>query len=85
MPRLNNDKRNQAIGMLNVGMPATVVSLHFVVLESLSSDYGDDSRVTGTVADRPRSGRPRVTTVADDRYVVLQHLRNGRLTAAATG
>ena len=42
-------------------------------------------RVTGNVADRPRSGGPRVTTAADDQYIVLQHLRNRRLTAAATG
>ena len=31
------------------------------------------------------SGRPRVTTAADDHYIVLQHLLNRRLTAAATG
>ena len=41
--------------------------------------------VTGNVADRPRSGRPSETTAADDRYIVLHHLRNRRLTAAATG
>ena len=35
-------------------------------------------------SDRPRSGRPCVTTAADDCYIVLQHLRNRRLTAAAT-
>ena len=29
MPRLNNDKQNQAIGMLNSGTSATVVSRHF--------------------------------------------------------
>ena len=40
-------------------------------------------RVTGNVADRPRSGKPRVTTAADDRCIVLQYLRNKRLTAAA--
>ena len=33
-----------------------------VVLERLSSVYGDDS----VSQDRPRSGRPRVTTAADD-------------------
>ena len=55
------------------------------VLERLSSVYGDASVSQKTVADRPRSGRPRVTTAADDRYIVLQHLRNRRLTAAATG
>ena len=42
-------------------------------------------RVIRNVADRPRSGRPRVTTAADGRYIVLQHLHNRRLTAAATG
>ena len=36
---------------------------------------------TGNVADRRRSGRLRVTTAADDRYIVLQHLRNRCLTA----
>ena len=32
-----------------------------------------------------RISRPHVTTAADDRHIVLQHLRNKRLTAAATG
>ena len=56
-----------------------------VVIERLSSVYKNKFRVTGNVANRPRSGRPRVTTAADDRYIVLQHLRKGCLTAAATG
>ena len=83
MPRLNNDERNQAIKILNAGMSATVVSTLFV-LERLSS-LRRRFCVTENVSDRPRSGRLRVTTAADDRYIVLQHLRNKRLTAAATG
>ena len=55
-----------------------------VVLERLSS-LRRRFRVAGNVADRPRSGRPRVTTAAGDRYIVLQHLCNRRLIAAATG
>ena len=35
-------------------------------------------------ATRPQSGRPHVTTAADDRYIVLQHLCNRRLTAGTT-
>lgn len=31
---------------------------------------------TGTVEDNPRTGRPRVTTPNQDRYIVLQHLRH---------
>ena len=42
-------------------------------------------RVTGNVADLPQSGRTCVTTAADERYIVLQHLRNRHLTATATG
>ena len=81
MPRLNNDERNQAIGMLNAG---TTLWLY-------SKDY---RAFTKTIpchrkrADRPRSGGPRVTTAAtaaNDRYLVLQHLCNRRLTVASTG
>ena len=42
-------------------------------------------RVTGNVADRPRSGRPRVTSATNDRYIVLLHLRDRHLIGAATG
>ena len=41
--------------------------------------------VTENLAHRPKSSRPCVTTAADDRYIVLQHLLNRGLTAAATG
>ena len=85
MLRLNNDERNQAIGMLNAGMSETVVSRHLGCTLKTIERLRRRFRVTGKVADRPRSDRPRVTTAADDRYIVLQHLRNSRLTAAATG
>ena len=85
MPRLNIDERNQAIGMLNPGMSAIVVSRHFDCTRNTIERLRRRFRVTGNVADRPRSGRSRVTTAADDRYIVLQHLRNRRPTAAATG
>ena len=85
MPRLNNDERNQAIGMLNSGMSATVVSRLFGCTRKTIERLRKRFRVARNVADRPRSGRPRVTTAADDRYIVLQHLRNRRLTAAETG
>ena len=85
MPRLNNDEQNQAIGMLNAGMSATVVSRHFGCTRNTIERLRRRFRVTGNFADRPRSGRPRVTNDADDGYIVLQHLHNRRLTAAATG
>ena len=76
MPRLNNDKRNKTIGMLNVGMSATVVSRHFGCTRKTIERLRRRFRVTGNVVDRPRSGRRCVTTAADDRYMVLQHLSN---------
>ena len=84
MLRLNNDERNQAIGMLNAGMSATIVSPHFVCTRKTIERLRRRFRVTGNVADHPHNGRTRVTTAADDRYIVLQHLLNRRLTAATT-
>ena len=85
MPRRNNDERNQAIEMLNASMSATVVSRHFGCTRKTIKHLQRQFHVTGNIADHPRSGRPCVTTAADDRYIVLQHLRNRCLTAAATG
>ena len=85
MARLNNDERNQAIGVLNAGMSATDVSRHFGCTRKTIERLRRRFCVTGNVADHPQGSRPRVTTAADDRYIVLQHLRNRRLFAAATG
>ena len=85
MPRLKNDEQNQAIGMLNTGTSATVVSRHFGCTQKTIKHLQRLFRVTGNVADHPQSRKPGVTTAANDHYIVLQHLRNMRLTAAATG
>ena len=66
-------------------MSATVVSWHFGCTRKIIEHLRKRFRVTGNVADHPRSGRPRVTTAADDRYIVLHHLRNRRLTTTTTG
>ena len=71
--------------MLNAGMSAIVVSRNFGCTRKPVERLRRRFSVTGNVADRPRSGRPRVTIAAADRYIVLQHLHNRRLTAAATG
>jgi hypothetical protein len=41
-------------------------------------------RETGWTADRPRSGRPRVTTPAQDRYVRTSHLQDRYWMATTT-
>ena len=65
-------------------MSATVVSRHFGCTRKTIEHLRRRFPVTGNVAYRPRSSRPRLTTAADDRCIVLQYLRNKRLTAAAT-
>ena len=42
MPRLNSDEWNQAVGMLNAGMSATVVSRHFGCTGKTIECYRDD-------------------------------------------
>jgi len=39
---------------------------------------------SGKVRDQPRTGRPRVTTVRQDRFITLSHLRNRFKTATNT-
>ena len=51
MPRLNNDERNQAIGMLNAGASATVVSQLFDCIRKTIKRLQRRFRVTGNVAD----------------------------------
>ena len=84
MPRLNNDERNQAIGMLNAGMSATVVSRHFGCTQKTIKRLRRQYLVTENLPDRPQNGRLCVATATDDRCIFLQHLGNRRLTVAAT-
>ena len=56
-------------------MSAIVVSQHFGCTQKTIKHLQRQFRVTGNVADPPQSGRPCVTAAADDRYIILQHLR----------
>ena len=76
MPRLSDIERQRAIGMLQAGMRPSHVAQHFNVSPSTIGDLRLRLAQTGTVADRPRTGRPRVTTPQQDRQIRLAHLRN---------
>ena len=41
-------------------------------------------QMTGSTKDRPRSGRPKVTSPADDRFIRLRHLRDRFLPATSS-
>ena len=83
MPRLNEAQRHEAIGMLRA-MPVIDVANHFnchrATIHKLKSRY----QTTGNVGDLPRTGRPRVTTDAEDRRIRNSHLRNRFKTASST-
>ncbi|GFT82839.1 transposable element Tc1 transposase [Trichonephila clavipes] len=68
------------IGKLEEGRSVTSVAAEFGIAHSIVSRLSRQFQTTGT-AIRGFSGRPRGTTPADDRYIVLQARRNGRQTA----
>ena len=81
MVRLTEVQRGQAIALLMQGQRQQQVARHFgSTIERLVRRL----RETGRVADRPRSGRPRVTSQRQDRAIRLPHLRNRHLTATET-
>ena len=84
MPRIPKHLRERPIGMLETGASMEEVSLQVgssvQALRSLKRRFVQ----TGITEDLPRSGRPRVTTPAQDHYILNQHLRNRFLTATAT-
>ena len=84
MPRLRQNEREQAVGMLLVGMTQTQIANHFNVSRMTIYRLMIRLRDTGNTSDRPRSGRPRVTTLRQDRHIRFIHLRNRFVTAVHT-
>jgi hypothetical protein len=52
--------------------------------EMTQTEIANRARATGTTSDRRRSGRPRETTLRQDRHITLIHLRNRFATAVDT-
>ncbi len=71
-------------GMLRVGMLKIDVARRFNCHVSTITRLQMRFQQTGGVADRPRPGRPRVTTPGQDNHIRLSHLRNRFLPASET-
>ena len=84
MVRLTAIQRERAIGMLQAGRSLTDVSVTFQVHKSTICRLWRRFRATDTTDDRPRAGRPRVTTPQQDRHIRLTHLRDRFRTATET-
>ncbi|GFV26263.1 transposable element Tcb1 transposase [Trichonephila clavipes] len=73
--------RGRIIGKLEEGLSVTSVAAEFGIAHSIVSRLWRQFQTTGTAIRRFSSGRPRGTTPADDRYIVVQARRNRRQTA----
>ncbi|GFS89268.1 transposable element Tcb2 transposase [Trichonephila clavipes] len=72
--------RGRIIGKLEEGRSVTSVAAEFGIAHSIVSRLWRQFQTTGTAIWGFSSGRPRETTPADDRYIVLQARRNHRQT-----
>ncbi|GFX19442.1 transposable element Tcb2 transposase [Trichonephila clavipes] len=70
--------RGRIIGKLEEGRSVTGVAAEFGIAHSIVSRLWRQFQTTGTAIRGFSSGRPRGTTPADDRYIVLQARRNRR-------
>ena len=84
MARLRQNRRQAAVGMLLGGQTQSDVARHFKVHKTTVSRLYTRLMLTGTTNDRPRSGRPRVTTPRQDRFIRLSQLRDQFRTATET-
>ena len=84
MVRLSQLDRGRAIALILQGRSQRDVAQQFGVHESTILRLVQCLRATGRLTDRPRSGRPRVTTQRQDRRIRLVHLRNRLRTATET-
>ncbi|GFV18152.1 transposable element Tcb2 transposase [Trichonephila clavipes] len=73
--------RGRIIGKLEEGRSVTSVAAEFGIAHSIVSRHWRQFQTTGTAIRGFSSGRPRGTTPADERYIVLQARRNRRQTA----
>ena len=75
-PGLSKSDRNIALGLLEAGVRVIDVARRFGYHERTIYRLRARYLQTGSVDDRPRSGRPRKTTPREDRYLVTSSRRN---------
>lgn len=84
MPRLSRQERDQAIGRLNAGQSTQTVARAFNVHVTTIRRLRTRFNAFQTTDDRPRSGRPRVTSVRQDRLIYFQHRQERTRSASET-
>ena len=84
MPRLNRNRRIQALTMLARGDIVSNVSRAFGCHRNTIIRLGQRFQQTGGVAGRRRPGRPGVTNPRTDRFITLTHHRRRFQTATSS-
>ena len=84
MPRLNQNRRIQALTMLTRGVNVSNVNRAFGCHRNTIIRLRQRFQQTVAVADRRRLGRPRVTNPRTDRFITLTHLRRRFQTATCS-
>ena len=84
MPRLDPATRNIAIDRLQVGESQNEVARTLNVNHSTISRLWNRFQQTGAMNNCQRSGRPRITTPGQDRYIRIFHLPNRTVAASTT-
>ena len=84
MPRISVQERERALGQLQAGRSGRDVAATFGCHLATIYRLGTRHHLTGAVNDRPRSGRPRVTSQHQDRHIRFVHLRERSRPAAVT-
>ena len=84
MPRILQNLLGRAPGMLSAGMRMNAVAMNIGCSTRAIRHLRQRFKATGRTEDRPRSGRPLVTTRGQDRYIRHPRLRNRFQTAIAT-
>ena len=84
MVRMTPAERNIALGQLQAGVAVDQVATSFGVHRTTIQRLARRFQATGTANDRPRSGRPRCTTAAQDRLIIRQHVRDPFRSAVET-
>ncbi|GFV02584.1 transposable element Tcb2 transposase [Trichonephila clavipes] len=74
-------QESRIIGKLEEGRSVTSVAAEFGIAHNIVSRLWRQFQTTGTAIQGFSSGRPRGTTPADNRYIVLQARRNRQQTA----
>ena len=84
MPRLSETQRIESLRLLASGVSVADVARQMNCNRRTVINLQQRYNVTGHIKDRPRAGRPKVTTVRQDRYMTLTHRRQRFKTAKST-